>query len=430
MLSLRSALACAAIFLAFDAALAQAPDIAETTALHGASSSALRDALHALWQDSPQIRAARAELEAARARERAAQQPLYNPTLSLDAENADVDRRSVSIGLTLDVSGKRRARAAEGAAVLLAGESAFEIARRDLAARWLRAWTATIIAQRQAQLGQHRLELMQRFDTLAAQRLTVGDISAPERDLAALALGEAQAAQATLLGDAASARATLRSLGDVPGDALPPLPAALPPPSHEFAARAAEELPDLQLATAQVQRSDAAATVARRNRIPDPTISLMGGQVRSGPLNDRIADRVVGLSISIPLPLLNSGSAEIDAARAEGDAAAAEMESRRLVLRAAQNESRERYDALREAADAFRSGRAAAFEDRTALLEKLWRAGEIGTSDYLVQLKQSLDTALSGLELENRLWQAWFDYLHATGRLVDWIDGHSLEASR
>ena len=430
MLSLRSALACAAIFLASDATLAQAPDAAETLALRGASSSALRDSLHALWDSSPQIRAARADLDAARARERASQQALYNPTLSLDAENADVDRRSASIGLTLDVSGKRRARAAEGAAVLQAGESAFEIARRDLAAHWLRAWTATIIAQRQAQLGQHRLDLMQRFDTLAAQRLTVGDISAPERDLAALALGEAQAAQATLLGDAASARASLRSLADGPGDELPPLPATLPPPSHALVARVVEELPELQLASAQVQRSDAAVIAARRNRIPDPTISLTGGHVRSGELNQRISDRIVGLSISIPLPLLNSGGAEVDATRAEGDAAAAQLASQRLALLAMQDETRARYDALREAADAFRSGRAAAFEDRTALLEKLWRAGEIGTSDYLVQLKQSLDTALSGLELENRLWQAWFDYLRATGRLVDWIDGHSQEASR
>ena len=72
--------------------------------------------------------------------------------------------------------------------------------------------------------------------------------------------------------------------------------------------------------------------------------------------------------------------------------------------------------------------RAAAFEDRTALLEKLWRAGEIGTSDYLVQLKQSLDTALSGLELESQAWQAWFDYLNVAGRLTDWIDGRTQDA--
>ena len=83
----------------------------------------------------------------------------------------------------------------------------------------------------------------------------------------------------------------------------------------------------------------------------------------------------------------------------------------------------------RRAAQAFRLSRAAAFDERTALLEKLWRAGELGTSDYLVQLKQSLDTALSGLELQSQAWQAWFDYLSAAGRLTDWIDGRNQDAS-
>jgi cobalt-zinc-cadmium efflux system outer membrane protein len=46
-----------------------------------------------------------------------------------------------------------------------------------------------------------------------------------------------------------------------------------------------------------------------------------------------------------------------------------------------------------------------------------------------VQLKQSLDTALSGLELENQAWQAWFDYLTAAGRLNDWIDGRTQETA-
>ena len=93
-------------------------------------------------------------------------------------------------------------------------------------------------------------------------------------------------------------------------------------------------------------------------------------------------------------------------------------------------EAQARYSALHSAAAAFRSGRAAALEDRTALLEKLWRAGEISTSDYLVQLKQSLDTALSGLQLESQVWQAWFDYLTAAGRLTDWIDGRTQDAYR
>jgi cobalt-zinc-cadmium efflux system outer membrane protein len=147
--------------------------------------------------------------------------------------------------------------------------------------------------------------------------------------------------------------------------------------------------------------------------------------VRNGPLSDR----VIGLSVSIPLPVLNTGRAEVAAAQAETDAATANVRSRQFVLGARLVEAQARYSALHSAAEAFRGGRAAAFEDRTVLLEKLWRAGEISTSDYLVQLKQSLDTALSGLQLESQAWQAWFDYLTAAGRLTDWIDGRTQDVS-
>ena len=106
------------------------------------------------------------------------------------------------------------------------------------------------------------------------------------------------------------------------------------------------------------------------------------------------------------------------------------MRAQRQQAQAALQEAQARYAALRQAAGAFRNGRAGAFEDRTALLEKLWRAGEISTSDYLVQLKQSLDTALSGLELESQAWQAWFDYLTAAGRLTYWVDGRTQDDAR
>lgn len=386
-----------------------------------APSASLQAAVRHVWEASPEVAASQAELAAARARARAADQPLYNPTLSVDADNADVDRRTASLGLALDLSGKRRARAAEGEAQVRAAEASFDITRRDIASRWLKAWSSAALATRQTELGQRRLALMQRFDDLAAQRLTVGDISSPERDLAGLALGEAQVQQATLLGNEAALRAALLAIAGE--TAAPALPDALPPDAIVQPVREIAELPELRAARAKVERGDAAVTVARRNRIPDPTVSLTGGQVRSGPFNDRVTDRVIGLSVSIPLPILNSGRAEVSAAQAEADAAAASLRTQDLILRASQLETQARYVALRDAVVSFRGGRASALEDRTTLLEKLWRAGEISTSDYLVQLKQSLDTALSGVELESRTWQAWFDYLAAGGRLTDWIEG-------
>ena len=394
------------------------PVVAPTPSL---APSPLQEAVRRIWQASPEVQAARADLDAARARARAAAQPLYNPSLSLDAENADVNRRTAGISLPLDLSGKRRARTSQREADLLAAEASYNVRRRDVAAQWLKAWSTAALAARQSELGRRRLALMQRFDDLAAQRLKVGDISSPERDLAGLALGEAQVQQATLTGNEAAARAVLLAIsGDQP-TALPPLPNGLSPATDSVMPLSVDELPELRQARAQQASAEAGVQVARRARIPDPTLSLTGGQVRSGPRTDQ----VIGVSVSIPLPVLNTGRAEVDAARAEADAAAAGVRSRQFVLRAGLQEAQARYAALRGATEAFRSGRAAAFEDRTTLLEKLWRAGEISTSDYLVQLKQSLDTALSGQELESQTWQTWFDYLTAAGRLTDWLDGRT-----
>lgn len=390
------------------------------------ASPSLQAALREVWQRNPEVEAARAERDAAAARARAAAQPLYNPAVSIDAENADVDRRTAGVSLALDLSGKRRARSDAGDAQLRASEAAFDTLRRDVAGRWLKAWIATALAERQSALGQRRVELMGRFDALAARRLKVGDISSPERDLAGLALGEAQIQQAALAGNEASARAALVTLTGDADAALPELPAGSLPTAADIAAVSMDDLPEMREARARLESADASVEVARRARIPDPTVSFTGGRVRSGP----VSDRVIGLSVSIPLPVLNTGRAEVEAARAEADAAAASVQARRLTLRSTQQETRTRYEALRGAADAFRSGRAAAFDERAALLERLWEAGEIGTSDYLVQLKQSLDTALSGLDLESRAWQAWFDYLIAAGRLVDWIDGRTQDAPR
>lgn len=386
---------------------------------------AWRAAAQALWSDNPGIAAARAELDAARAQARAAAQPLYNPELSLEAENADVNRRVIGIGLPLDLSGKRSARHALGDAQLRAAEARYANARRALAERWSKAITTSALAARQRELGQQRVQLMQRFDELAERRLQVGDLASPERDLAALALAEARMQQATLEGDAAGAHAAWLAIS---GDAAtePPLPDALPPDAGTVVPQTIDELPSVLEARAELAAAEAGVKVARRARVPDPVLSLTGGEVRSG----RVRDNVIGVSVLMPLPVRNNGGAELQAAHAGAAAASAGLRAQTRRAQAALVEARARYSALRAAAAAFRNGRASAYAERSALLEKLWRAGEIGTSDYLVQLKQSLDTALSGHELESRVWQAWFDYLAAAGRLVDWLDGSLVENTR
>ncbi|WP_213947651.1 TolC family protein [Luteibacter sp. dw_328] len=387
---------------------------------------ALQSAVHELWANSPQVQLADAALRAARARARAAAQPLYNPSLQLEGENADVDRRTVGASLALDLSGKRRARTIESDADVRARQAAYTLARRDIAADWLKAWAGAMLAREQTELGRRRLALMGRFDELAAQRLKVGDISSSERDLAALALGEAQIQQASLAGQEAASLAALATVGGDAGDALPGLPPALPPSAGLVVPVALTDRPEWLQAQADQDRAEAGVVVAQRAQRPDPTVSLTGGHVRSGTRTDR----VVGVSLSIPIPILNTGRAEIAAAQADADAAFASRRATTLRSNAGLTQAQSTYTALRGAAESFRQSRANAFDERIQTLEKLWQASEIGTSDYLVQLKQSLDTALSGRALESQTWQAWFDYLAASGRLTEWIDGPFKDTSR
>ena len=379
--------------------------------------AALRSAIRQVWDLSPQIQAAQFSVEAARARIRAAAQPLYNPTISIESENADVDRRAASLSLTLDISGKRRARVSKANADLLISRARYDRLRRDLSTRWLQAWSRVKLATRQRELGARRVALMKRFDNLASKRLKVGDISSPERDLAGLALGEALAQQAELIANEVSVRTMLQEIVGNAAVSMPTVPAGIPPASHSIIARSLQELPEMRLARARQASAEARTRIARRARIPDPTAGITAGRVRFG----AITDRIIGVSLSIPLPILNTGRAEVEAVRSESMVVAAEVRSQRLLSQAKRVGTKLRYEALRNADLAFRNGRSAAYLERTRLLERLWRASEISTSDYLVQLKQSLDTALSGLQLQSQTWQAWFDYLSTSGRLVDWL---------
>ncbi len=378
----------------------------------------LRAAVESLWRANPDVAAARAELDAARAQTRAAGQPIYNPELELAAENADVDRRTASLSLGLDLSGKRNARTALASARARVAEAGYVRARRDVAVRWLKAGVASSLAERETQLGAQRLELMQRFAELAERRFNVGDINRSERDLAELAWVEAQAQQAALRGRSAGALASVAALGGPRADVFRAWLAAGLPAWKAIDTPTPVDVPELVQAQARVDAADAAIGVARRARVPDPVVSVTGGRVRTAP---GMSDNVVGLNLSLPLPIRNSYRAEVDAARAEASAAFAARDAEALAAVARAQESRARLEALREAFGAFQGSRAADFAQRAALLDSLWQSGELSTSEYLVQLKQSLDTALAGVALEGEAWQAFIDQLSTSGTLDAWL---------
>ncbi len=385
-------------------------------------SSALRadPALIQFVQDvveaNPRVRAARAALEASGAFRDAASRPLYNPQLSLDAENAETDSRSVGISQTLDWSGKRKARAAVAESDWLVVEAEY------LAARW--AMTVELLdglaqhqtgAERDA-LAQSRQQLMDEFVALAQRRFDAGDLAQVELDLARLALTDARIKRATAGAGLAEARQAVRNL--TPRSATPQwpaLPGALPalPSSAGDPQSLVLALPEVLAARRQVESADALVELRRRERRPDPTLSLAGGEEEG--------ETLIGVNVTIPLFVRNRFSHEVSAAMAQRSRAQqlANDVMQRAYARLAS--ASERYQLSRNAWADWASTGQASLTRHTEQLKRLWEAGELSTTDYLLQLTATLDVQESALNLREALWRAWFEWLWASGQVDAWL---------
>jgi cobalt-zinc-cadmium efflux system outer membrane protein len=365
---------------------------------------------------NPRVQAARAALDASSAFRDAASRPLYNPELSLETESSDIDTRTLGISQTLDWGGKRKARTAVAESDRLVVEAEYLAARWAVAVELLDglAWHQTG-AERDA-LAQTRQQLMDEFAALAQRRFDAGDLSQVELDLARLASTDARIQKATAGAGLAEARQAVRNLTPrSPVAGWPSLPGALPalPKSAEDLQSLVLALPEVLAARRQVESADAVVELRRRERRPDPTLSLAGG--------DEGGETLIGLNVTIPLFVRNRFSHEVTAAIAERSQAQQLADD--VIQRAYSRlvSAAERYDLSRGAWGDWVSTGQSSLTRQTEQLQILWQAGELSTTDYLVQLTATLGVRESALDLRESLWRAWFEWLWASGKVDAWL---------
>jgi cobalt-zinc-cadmium efflux system outer membrane protein len=258
--------------------------------------------------------------------------------------------------------------------------------------------------------------LMTRFARLAEQRRRAGDLDQVELDLAHLASADAAFQQSNAQGNLIQARQAVIALTGNEQASWPALNGTLPAldPEQVDVDRLLADLPKLQAALARVAAARASVQVSLREKRPDPTIGIRAGREDS--------DSLAGVTLSVPLFVRNTFSAEVDVATAELIQAEREVAS---LLRQARADLVSTADLDRNAQQAWQTWEASGaprLSQRTELLDRLWQAGELSTTDYLVQLKQALETEVSALAQHARMWQAWADWLAASGRIAHWLN--------
>jgi len=373
----------------------------------------LRGFIQQVWSESPAVRSAHASLDAARSQSAGADKPLHNPVLEFETERTDINTTTVGFTQTLDWSDKQGALSHVANQEVRAAQANLQEVRQQIALEALDAMVRYYTAKEMQSLALGRSQLMKGFIDTVKQRHAAGDIETLDVTFAQIAYSEALMAQATSEGELAAAEAALQSASGLVMTQWPSLPAELVSPPEHADAILLDSLPQLAVLRSRVDAAKARGELAAREGRIDPTIGVRFGREDS--------ESLLGLSLEIPLFVRNNYSSAAKAANYE--AIAEEQVYLHAYQRAkAQLEgSLGRFENSRRAWQAWLITGQQAHRDQIVLLDQLWRTGELGATDFLIQAKQHIDTQIAATTLKGEVWQAAIAWLAASGQVESWL---------
>ena len=348
-------------------------------------------------RQSPEVAAARAQLLAEEANRDRLDSGTHETSLRLESSRrrvASLNERypewSVNIERAFRLPGKARIDGELGAQGVAWAKVALGDALHESSRRLLALWFAVLREQQAAALWQQQAEVMARQAAAVAFRVKHGDAAKLEQMQADAAAATAKAAARQAQGRAARAVAELAAR--FPGVAVSTdLMLARPETmtGQDWVTEILHHNHELGMAVAESRRAQLLAQRADADRLPDPSLGVRVGSETGGD------QRIVGLSLTIPLP----GSARGAASR--GQTALADMAASQeaAVRRKVQAEAAALVAQADAAVDAWqRADEAARKTAETARLTERARVlGEADLAAWLLAQRLAHESALSAL---------------------------------
>ncbi len=361
----------------------------------------------------PEIIAAQEKMNAAISMTEGRERPQYNPELATEYEREGEDNNyRLGLNQTIDLWDKRGARQQQARFSRTAAQQDFEFSRQQKTAEAMQALIAWQAATQQSGLVQKQETHMDTLLELVKERQLAGDLGQIDAELTYLSLSQR-------LNDTAQAQAALRQAEAQLRELLPDWPTAKTPIPEQFwaanimnstpAEQWLDAYPAVVAAKADWEAAQQFLELARREAKADPTIGINAGA--SG------EEKVVGLSLSMPLHIRNNFSSEVLAASQEAAAAKARYQAIRrqqqFAIEGAQAALQEYQQRLARWQELMQ-GRG---ERSGQLLEKSWQSGDMSTTEYLLAMEQRTAGLISGIELQSRFQAAHVDWLLQTGQI-------------
>ncbi len=370
----------------------------------------------------PKLRIGQAELDASKARTRAAAQSFYNPELEFDVERTGFNRNNVDtvvvgVNQTLDWYDKRSARKNTALISQKVTKYEQEVVQQGLTAD---IFSALVDYQMQREIitaHSKRLSLFNQVLTQARRLYKAGDISRLDFEQIRLSQTRAQLVlnqeKTQLVGNAKTLASTAgafhKSWPDLPG-----YPPTLNVKGINFD-QIANNSPVIKVNKAKITEARSIMRLRVRQQKADPTIGFRAGGEDS--------EGVVGFTLSIPLNVRNDYQAEVDESRAYIIRAESELADSEYQLKTGLKSAAQTYELIFKSWQSWRKIAGDSLKNQSKLLIRLWKAGELSTSDYLVQLNQIKEAELNNVELKGDVWKAWFNWLAKSYQTKKWLNG-------
>lgn len=387
-----------------------------------AASLTLADAL-ARAAVGPAVRAAAAEVEAARGRLVQAGVLATNPVVTGDlARHANQPGgvnldRGVDVSQEVEVGGQRGLRIDVGRADTARAEQLLVDRRRIVAAETRRAFVALAAAERRVELAAEEAALAGRLREVTRRRAHAGDVGGI--DLQQAEIEAARADRTGALAELERARAEQRLaglLGAGPEERLVTVAGPEPDPHpvevESLVERALVARPDLLAARLERDRLDAAAAAGRRAAlVPTPKIHVFYRQ-------EQDVERIAGGAIELPLPLWDRGQGTAIADGAAVRAAAIEVERLESQIPRDVRVAAARRTAAATAWRQFRAEVLPAARDMGSALERSYGAGYLGLPDVLANRDRLIRARSDAVAAWVELVEAMADLDEAVGEEV------------
>jgi cobalt-zinc-cadmium efflux system outer membrane protein len=385
--------------------------------------------------DNPELRAARAEVDAARGR--VAQAGLRpNPMLDLGAQHSVAGPdNNIMVGVTLPLDLNRRKAGRIGVAERELDMKEAQVAERE---RQLRAEVRLkagelLAAQRNLRFTEEQLEANRKALGLVQQRVRRGATPSLDENLMRVEVNRLDASRRILTGKVEVLTLQLKALAGLAPQAqlalrgdLSPAPAGLEPEEGLRLALAAR--PDLLVAQAEVAmagakvrkeeaegRWDASVNVGymRQNFGYDLKGFTENGEARA------ITDvfHYVGGGVTITLPLRNRNQGNIAAALAEAQAAGRRVDFVTLTIRQEVAAAFTQYEAAQRALEVYEQGVREVARQNLQVIRQAYELGRTSLLDVIAEQRRYIDIEMGYTEALKQVYDAAVDIARAVGTL-------------